>query len=110
MEQKKISLDIIKDVLQSPVAFGRYRGEEVCKFIEDQLKKITTTTLLVVDIRKANPLQYNFCQYAFGPLLKMLQENKNENVPTLFQMHEHHKLCFFRGVLKYIEKSLPRSE
>jgi hypothetical protein len=110
MEQKLIAIDIIQNVLQSSVAVGRYRGEEVWKILDDQVKKITPTSLLVVDIRKANPLQYNFCQYAFGPLLKMLQENKNENIPILFQMHEHHKSCFFRGVLKHIDKSLPRSE
>lgn len=110
MEQKIISIDIIQSVLQSPVAVGRYRGEEVCKILDEQVKEITPNSLLVVDIRKANPLQYNFCQYAFGPLLKMLQGNQSENIPTLFRMHEHHKPCFFRGVLKYVDKSLPRSE
>ena len=54
MEQKIISIDIIQSVLQSPVAVGRYRGEEVCKILDEQVKEITPNSLLVVDIRKAN--------------------------------------------------------
>ena len=110
MEQKKITLDIIKDVLKSLATVGRYRGEEVYKILDEEIKKITPTTVLVVDIRKANPLQYVFCQYAFGPILKILQEYKNENKLILFHMKEHHKACFFRGVIKYIDKNLPRNK
>jgi len=108
METKTIFIDVIQNVLQSPVAVGRYRGEEVCRILEDEVKNIKQASLLVVDMRKANPLQYNFCQYAFGPLLQKLQHDKS--IPIIFQMHGHHKPCFFRGVIKYIDISLPRNE
>ena len=55
-------------------------------------------------------MQYVFCQYAFGPLLKTLQEKGSENKRIMFQMHEHHKICFFRGVLKNIDRTIPRNE
>ena len=108
MESNLVTIDIIQNVLQSPVAVGRYRGEEVCKIIDDKANNISSLSILLIDIRKANPLQYNFCQYAFGPLINKLQHNKN--VPTIFRMHEHHKACFFRGVLKHIDKNLSRND
>lgn len=109
MDQEKISIDIIKNVLQSPAAVGRYRGHEVSEFLNLQIKTILPKSILIIDIREANPLQYNFCQFAFGPLLKMIQKNKSENIPTIFQMQEHHRPFFFRGVIKYIDKSISRS-
>lgn len=108
MEKKIITIDIIQNVLQASAAVGPYRGKEVSDFLEHEVEKITSKSVLVIDIRKALPLQYVFCQYAFGPLLKSLQEGKS--LPTVFKMHEHHKQCFFRGIIKYINKNLPRNE
>jgi hypothetical protein len=103
-----IEIDIVQQILQSAVAVGRYRGEEVYHAIEKKIKEIDSLSLLRIDITKANPLQYNFCQHAFGPLIKVLQDSKTAR--AIFKMHDHHKACFFRGVLKHIDKALPRNQ
>jgi hypothetical protein len=104
------SINLIQDIIKSPSAVGRYRGEEVFQVLERTINELDNYTLLIIDIREANPLQYVFCQYAFGPLLKILQENGSEKRRFIFQMHEHHKTCFFRGVLKNIDKTILRNE
>lgn len=108
MEKKIITIDIIQNILQAPAAVGSYRGKEVHNFIENEINKLTSNSILVLDFKKALPLQYVFCQYAFGPLLKSLQQDTI--LPVVFRMHEHHKQCFFRGVIKHIDKDLSRDE
>lgn len=107
---KTETLNIITEIVKSPSAVGRYRGEEVFEIVNQRVNDLSPDSLLIIDIREANPLQYVFCQYAFGPLLKVLHEKGSENKRFLFQMHEHHRSCFFRGVLKHIDKTIPRNE
>lgn len=104
------SINLVQDIIKSPSAIGRYRGEEVFQVLESTINELDNFTLLIIDIREANPLQYVFCQYAFGPLLKILQDNGSEKKRFIFQMYDHHKTCFFRGVLKTIDKTIPRNE
>ena len=114
MEQKisfkKTTLDIVEDVIQEPILTGRYRGIEVKEILEKYVDEMESNSLLVIDLRKALPLDYPFCQFAFGPLLKMLQDNKSDCKFFLYHMQESHKSCFFRGVMKHIKKDLPRSK
>lgn len=107
---KTVTLDVVKEVIQSPVVVGKYRGLEVKEVLDNYTHELNSNSLLLIDLRKANPLDYIFCQYAFGPMLKMLQQKNSDFKLLLFQMHEHHKSCFFRGILKYINKDLPRSK
>lgn len=113
MIEKKIpfpqkTIDIIENVLQSPMATGSYRGEEVSETLNNTIKSLDTHELLVIDICKAFPLEYSFCEYAFGPLLKKLNENKAENKLIIFHLLKDDEFCFFRGVLKHIDSSIPR--
>jgi hypothetical protein len=108
MEIEVFTIDIIQDVLQAPAAVGSYRGEEISKYIEKVIKNIQPGKILVLDLVKALPLHYVFCQFAFGPLLKSIQQEFI--LPIVFKMHEHHKQCFFRGIVKYLDKDLPRIE
>jgi len=102
-----VRVDIVRDVIESRVLTGKYRGAEVWEKLELTVKETKSDQLLMLDIRLANPLDYPFCQTAFGPLLKFIQQN-GSNKMTLFQMHEYHKSCFFRGLLKFINLDLPR--
>ena len=64
------------------------------------------SSVLQIDFSNAKDLDYVFCQHAFGSLIKTIQES---NKPSLFIMQNFHKRCFYRGVLKYIDQSLPRN-
>lgn len=106
MKENIISIDIVKDIIKASYTGGRYKGEEVNKLLIDRINDLTPNSLLLIDFKKANPLDYVFCQYAFGPILKIIQENIK---PTIFQMQLLHKRCFYRGILKHIDKTLPRN-
>jgi hypothetical protein len=106
----KLVIDVVVDILKSPATVGPYRGNEVNDYLNKAIEELTENTLLIVDLRKANPLQYNFCQHAFGPLLKRIQERKEKKIFIIFSMYAHHKTCFFRGVLKYIDVDLSRRD
>jgi len=106
MKENIILIDIVSDIIKAPYTGGRYKGEEVSKLLNDRITELTPSSLLLIDFQKANPLDYVFCQYAFGPILKVIQEN---NKPTIFKMQPLHKRCFYRGILKHIDKTLPRN-
>ena len=105
-DQTNISfIDIVSDIIKVPYTGGRYKGEEVNKILIDKISGLSSDSLLVLDFQKANPLDYVFCQYAFGSILEMIQEKSK---PMMFSMQPIHKRCFYRGVLKYINSDLPR--
>lgn len=106
MAENIILIDIVRDIIKASYTGGRYKGEEVSSLLNNKVSQLTPSSLLIVDFQKANPLDYVFCQYAFGPILKEIQEN---NKPTIFKMQPLHKRCFYRGVLKHIDRSLPRN-
>jgi len=109
IEFKKEYLDIVK-LLNSPAVVGMYRGKEIWSDIEKLMDRVTDGTLVLIDLRRANPLHYVFCQYAFGPLFESLMSRKWAQKYVIFQMYDFHKPGFFRGVLKYLGKELPRKK
>ena len=109
IEFRKEYLDIVK-LLNSPAVVGMYRGREIWTEIETLIDRVTDGTLVLIDLRRANPLQYVFCQHAFGPLFQALISRKWAQKYVIFQMYDFHKPGFFRGVLKYIGNELPRKE
>jgi hypothetical protein len=74
------------------------------------MNEVTDNSMVIIDIREANPLQYEFCQYAFGPLLKAFNSGEWPRKYVIFRMYEFHKPGFFRGVLKDLGTELPRRE
>lgn len=108
-EFKKEYLDIV-ELLNSSAVVGMYRGKEIWTEIEKLMDRAKEGALVLIDLRRANPLQYVFCQYAFGPLFQALKDRKWAQKYVIFQMHDFHKPGFFRGVLKCIGNELPRKE
>jgi hypothetical protein len=105
----KRTIDVV-DILHSAAVVGKYRGIEVYGKLEQQMNEISNDTLTLIDIRKANPLQYEFCQYAFGPLFAPVNYERWKQKSIIFQMHAYHESGFFRGILKYLGTQLPRKD
>ena len=106
---QKLSIDIV-DILKSPAVVGMFRGNEIWSEIEKQLDEVPNDTLVLIDLRRSSPLQYEFCQYAFGPLFEALINGKWPRKYVIFQMHDFHKEGFFRGILKHLQIKLERKE
>lgn len=107
---EKENLDVVK-LLHSHAVVGMYRGREIWYEIENLMNKVKDGTLVLIDLRMAYPLQYVFCQHAFGPLFEASEGRKWAQKYIIFQMQDFHKPAFFRGILKHIEKTeLPRKE
>jgi len=106
----KSDLDISRDVLNSVALVGMYRGKEAWDAVERLMSELSDNTLVLIDIKRASPLQYEFCQYAFGPLFEALNSGRWLHKYVIFQMYDFHKPGFFRGVLKHLGTELPRKE
>jgi len=106
---RKQEIDIV-DLLNSPAVVGMYRGKEAWSELEKQIDGVSDNALVLIDIRRANPLQYEFCQYAFGPLFEALDSGRWLHKYVIFQMYDFHKPGFFRGILKHLGTGLPRKE
>lgn len=109
MEFHKGDIDVVS-LLGSTAMVGMYRGKEAWGEVEKQMDEVADNTLVLIDIRRANPLQYEFCQYAFGPLFEALNSGRWLRKYVIFQMYDFHKPGFFRGVLKHLGTELPRKE
>ena len=109
VEFKKEYLDIVK-LLNSPAVVGMYRGIEIWTEIEKFMENVSDGTLILIDLRRANPLQYVFCQHAFGPLFQALMDRKWIQKYVIFKMYNFHKPGFFRGILKHLGSEYPRKE
>lgn len=109
IEFKKEYLDIVQ-LLNSPAVVGMYRGKETWTKIEKLMDKISDGTVILIDLKQATPLQYVFCQHAFGPLFQALENRRWTRKYVIFQMYDFHKPGFFRGVLKYLGSEIPRKE
>lgn len=109
VEFHKRDIDVV-NLLGSAAVVGEYRGKEAWRAIEKQIEEEVDSTLVLIDIRGANPLQYEFCQYAFGPLFQALNSGRWKHKYVMFQMHDFHKPGFFRGILKRLGTELPRKE
>ena len=101
MEFRKEYINIV-EFLNSYAVVGMYRGEETWNEIERVMNEVPDYVLVLIDLRQANPLQYVFCQYAFGPLFQAFKNNEWRHKYTIFQMYDFHQPGFFRGVLKYL--------
>ena len=109
VEFQRRDIDIM-NLLGSANMVGIYRGKEAWGEIEKQMDEVLDNTLVVINIRQANPLEYKFCQYAFGPLFEALNSGRWLHKYVIFQMYDFHKPGFFRGILKHLGKELSRKE
>lgn len=100
----------VADLLNSTLMVGQYRGEETWRNLEKLMDGAARATLVLIDIREAMPLQYTFCQYAFGPLFKALDDGRWHDKFVIFRMLDFHRSGFFRGVLKHLQADLPRKD
>lgn len=107
LQKKRVD---VADLLRSAIMVGRYRGEEVWSELEKLIEGMPDNAVALIDIRQAMPLQYTFCQYAFGPLLEALDEGRWVHKYVIFGVHDFHQSGFFRGVLKSLGTELPRKE
>jgi len=96
--------------LGSPQVVGKYRGQEAWNEIAEEMDKVVDGTAVLLDIKEANPLEYQFCQYAFGPVFQAFRERRWPNKYIIFRMDTFHKPLFFRGIIKYLGIDLPRKE
>lgn len=79
---------------------GRHRGTEIWNYIEEILDD-QNEQIIIINLVDANPLQYTFCQYAFGPLIELLSKSENSRAYVLFKMKQYHVNSFFHGLLRY---------
>jgi hypothetical protein len=105
--QKRIKINIIEDIIKRPDALSDYLGEEVSLYLADKLEKITEPTLIIIDLRKANPTDYLFISYAFGNFYSQIATN--ENYDAIFLIKKSHEKHLYWGLLAHIEKNAKRT-
>ena len=97
----------IVELLNSFAVVGMYRGQEVWSVLETFLEQASDGILVLVNVERANPLDYEFCRYAFGPLFEALNNQRWPHKYVMFQMHDFHRPGFFHGVLKHLNIEIP---
>lgn len=107
MDKKVISIDIVTDIISASYTGGQYKGREVFATLKEKIIGLEPGALFLIDFQKANPLDYVFCRYAFGPIIELIHQNTK---PTIFKMQQLHKGCFYGGILKHITGTRPKNK
>lgn len=109
IEFKKEYVDIV-NLLNSTIAVGAYRGQEVWTKIEKLMDRVPDGTLVLIDLRHVIWFDSAFCELGFGPMFHALKNKRWLHKYVIFQMYSFLKLVFFRGILKHFGAELPRKE
>jgi hypothetical protein len=70
----EIEIDVVKEILIYPDALAPRRGEKVRLFLERLMEKIKNPTLLHINLKEADPIDYLFSKVAFGQIFKLGSE------------------------------------
>src|SRR5688500_419204 len=106
--QKTLGIEIIDDILKRPDALDSYLGEEVNNFLKEKLRDITEPTLIKMDLRKANPINYLFIKTGFGEFYKLV--NSNTNLDCIYICNKSQLKHIFWGLSAYMDGNINRSE
>jgi hypothetical protein len=101
MKYDRLQTDLVEE-LRSPGLLGRLRGNEALEILRNILSSAPDDSLTVVDISSANPLQYSFCEHAFGPLFADLGESSLARKYVIIRMKDFHEASFFHGVMRHL--------
>lgn len=70
-----VEIDIVKEILIYPDALAPRRGEPVKLYFEKVMHTIKNPTLLHINLKEADPIDYLFSKIAFGQIFKISSEN-----------------------------------
>lgn len=99
-----INIDIIDEILIRPEALNSYLGQEVNGFLADQLDKIKVPTLINIDLRKANPIDYSFTKDAFGTFYQRV--TFDETIDSVFYLNNSQVKSLYWGLLEFEMRKL----
>ncbi len=107
VEFKKQHVDIV-DILNSNIALGPFRGDEICAELRSLIDTSMDETMMEIDLRRIIWLNTAFCQPAFGLIFENLKARLWSRKYLLFRMNDYHKPGFFQGILKHFDIDVPR--
>ena len=93
-------VDIIDDVLIDEIAL-HYIGQTLFDYLDKELSKHKTSTTFIIDITKANPIDYKFCEIAFGKFYT--DSINNEELDFIFKSDKYNLRELITGILEYLK-------
>ena len=95
-------IDIIDDILGNEVALHRI-GQISYDYLIKEISKCKDSTLFVIDLSEANPIDYKFCEIAFGEIYK--NSIKNKKLDFVFKSDKFQLRELITGILDYYKIS-----
>jgi hypothetical protein len=89
---ERIEINIIDDILKSPMALHDF-GIPVRKVINEKISDIVDPTLVVLNLKGANPMDYEFVNISFNEIIKCSQTNNNLFIAFKVDNSEFDELC-----------------
>jgi hypothetical protein len=96
----KIEINIVKDILKSNMALHEF-GRPVSKAIGKNLSDMTQMTLFVLNLREADPLDYEFVNIAFEEIVN--RNLKDTNLYLAFKAGKWETEELFTGLTKILK-------
>ncbi|CAN5200497.1 hypothetical protein BH09PAT2_BH09PAT2_08520 [soil metagenome] len=93
---KTIYIDIIADILRDSHALFTIRAKEVADYIDDMITEDTQDLVFIIDLRRANPIDYTFVGPAFSNFLEKI---RTKNIDCIFILKATQQWHLFRGLL-----------
>jgi len=92
----KIEINIVEDILDHRFALHDL-GKPVAKFLAEIIEKIIEPTLIIINLRNADPMDYEFVIVSFRELI--LKYLKDPNLYLVFKVSKDEKEELFRGFI-----------
>lgn len=105
--QSSHPIDIIDDILKRPDALDTYLGKEVHDFLFKEINSLKAPSLLKIDLKKANPIDYLFTKSAFGEIYKIV--NNSAELDCVFFINKSQAKHLFWGLLANMDGNIHRN-
>ncbi len=87
-----IEINIVDDILKSRFALHEF-GKPVQKLINEKIAEVNSSSLFVLNLKRANPMDYEFVIISFTEIINAYKNNSNVFIVFKVESGEFDELC-----------------
>ena len=88
----KVEINVVDDILKSRIALHEF-GKPVQKVLHDELLKVNSPTLFLLNLSRVNPMDYEFVIISFTEIVNESKNNSNVYLVFKIESGEFEELC-----------------
>lgn len=95
----------IVEILKSRIALHEF-GKPIKKILNEKLAEVRSPTLFILNLTKANPMDYEFVRISFNEIIEANKTNPNVFIVFKVDKYEFEELCM--GILDILQLKIEK--